>query len=284
MVWNQYRRRDVCLKKKKMNSNFKMKAEFAKPRKLEDETVNYLQELEGQLESVEESERSIFIENLLKEISQRFASVISNRNVSYFIEKVCYLCDMKQLIEIMNHCIEYSLFLSLNRYSSHILQVCLLVSFFVVVLLLFVCFSFSSSILSITHSLQQAIISRLCYLIKHNEVEDDHDMSSLETAILSFVQPLLESFKLIANDISGSHVLRSVMCLLSGLPCISEKKGKNSKHQHAVSLSEPLETLLVNSQQSNEQNVTNAKRIIDSRFCFSVPSSFHGSFLFVSFF
>lgn len=102
---------------------------------------------------------------------------------------------------------------------------------------------------------------------------EDIDENLLETSILSFIEPLLSSFKFLATEISGSHVLRSILCLLSGLPCISEKKGKGSKHQHAVSLSEPLESLLVSTEIGK---VTTGLRVFDSRNCFPVPPSFKG--------
>jgi hypothetical protein len=101
------------------------------------------------------------------------------------------------------------------------------------------------------------------------DVEDE----ALDSTIVSFTQPLLHSFKFLATEISGSHVLRSALCLLSGLPCISEKKGKGSKHQHAVSLSETLESLLITAEAGK---ASTALRVIDSRKCFPVPSSFHG--------
>ena len=52
--------------------------------------------------------------------------------------------------------------------------------------------------------------------------------------------------------------------LLTGIPIVSERKGKGSKHQHSVSLSEPLESLLVP-----------GKFYMDKRKSFGVPEEFH---------
>jgi hypothetical protein len=67
----------------------------------------------------------------------------------------------------------------------------------------------------------------------------------------------------LGKEMSASHVLRSLLCLLSGLPTIAEKKGKNSKHQHAVLFSEPLDLMIA----SNAYYLNHKKS-------FPVPSSF----------
>jgi hypothetical protein len=227
------------------NTKYSSKITYEKPRRLEEETAQYLLQLDEQftqqssLAPSDEKEEmmNILINNVLDEIKTRLASTICDRRTNYLLERICFNSNIQQLMEILNKCQPYGIFLAQNRYGSHVIQ---------------------------------AIFSRLCFLFKNNQTEDV-DENVLETSILSFIEPMLNSFKFLATEISGSHVLRSILCLLSGLPCISEKKGKGSKHQHAISLSEPLESLLVSSEIGK---VTTGLRAIDSRKCFPVPSSF----------
>ncbi len=61
---------------------------------------------------------------------------------------------------------------------------------------------------------------------------------------MQFSRSLTQEMFWLGKEMSASHVIRSLICLLSGLPTIAEKKSKNSKHQHAVASSEPLEQML----------------------------------------
>lgn len=109
------------------------------------------------------------------------------------------------------------------------------------------------------------MIARLCFLFKSQAtagVEDD----DLESTTLAFVADILGAFRYVATDMCGSHVLRSIICLLAGIPVISERKGKTSKHQHSVSLAEPLDKLL----HADGYH-------IDSRMSFGVPAAFQGT-------
>ena len=83
--------------------------------------------------------------------------------------------------------------------------------------------------------------------------------------ITEFMKPLFEDFVSTAKDINSAHVVRSALCLLAGLPVVSERRGKTSKHKHSVGLSEPLDTLLLPPDGFH----------IDSSCCFSVPDTFH---------
>lgn len=87
----------------------------------------------------------------------------------------------------------------------------------------------------------------------------------MEVTVLNLAKPLIHEMFWLGKEMSASHVLRSLMCLLAGLPTVAEKKGKNSKHQHSVTLSEPLEHML-------EAN----KFYISIAYAFPVPASFKG--------
>lgn len=207
--------------------------DLEKPRRLEEETAIYLSGLEPQLEDAESNDNiALLVDNVLDEIKQRTASAASDRRTNFIIEKICNFSNMNQLMEVMKRCTPYVLFLSQNRHSSHVIQ---------------------------------SIVARLCHLLRAGETYDV-DLELLESVILTFVEPILTNFAWMAGEISGSHVLRSMICLLTGMPLISERKGSSSKHQHSVARSEPLEKLIVPD-----------LFYIDSQLCFQVPDAFHSA-------
>lgn len=97
--------------------------DYEKPRKLDEETIKYLLEIENTLNNLEITEKDVFISNVLEEIKNRIASVASDRNINLILEKICFNCNIKQLYFIINKCIQYNIFLTINRYSSHVIQV-----------------------------------------------------------------------------------------------------------------------------------------------------------------
>lgn len=95
-----------------------------KPRRLEDETADYLAKIEQQFtDNLDREEKLNLVENVLSEINQRTASAACDRRTNYLIEKLCFAADIKNLLIIARRFAPYSLFLARNRYSSHILQV-----------------------------------------------------------------------------------------------------------------------------------------------------------------
>lgn len=183
-----------------------------KPRRLEDETATYLQDIGPQLErlNVDNSEKEVLTTNVLDEIKNRIASAMSDRRTNVLMEKLCYLASLSQLLDILVKITPYSIFLARNRHASHVIQ---------------------------------AICARLCYLLKSEGVghlEEDF----VKQIILSFSHPLLQEICWLSQDMNGSHVIRYIACLLAGIPAISERKGSGSKHPHSCSLSEPLDKLI----------------------------------------
>ena len=70
------------------------------------------------------------------------------------------------------------------------------------------------------------MVSRLCYHLQvtnYTEIAENSDFDVEET-ILKFLTPLLTEVHWLAKDISASHVLRSIICLLYGIPVIAERK------------------------------------------------------------
>lgn len=100
------------------------------PRRLEadDETVKYLLTLNDQLTSsgIDESDTDAveaLVNNVLEEIKSRAASLASDRRTSLVIEKLILIANLSQIVEFSKRFLTYSVFLSCNRYSSHVLQV-----------------------------------------------------------------------------------------------------------------------------------------------------------------
>ena len=109
-----------------------------KPRRLEEETVNYLKQIEEQWDqlgsnssSIEddndiEDTKTILIENVFTELQSRMASALSERNTNFLMEKLCFASNFSNILNVLDKCCKYSIFLVRNRYSSHVLQVCLI--------------------------------------------------------------------------------------------------------------------------------------------------------------
>jgi hypothetical protein len=207
-----------------------------KPRRLEekDETCAYLISLDAQLqkdqEECEDIDMEILVDNVLEEIKSRTASVACDRRTNLIIEKLVFASNLIQLLEIMNRFTPYIIFLARNRHSSHIMQACL---------------------------------SRLCYILK-NQMLGDVDENLLKQRVLDFCQPMLSELHWLVKELSATHVIRSAICTLAGMPTISERKGKESKHKHSISLSQPLDTVIIP-----------GKFYVNENICFGVPDDFH---------
>jgi hypothetical protein len=118
------------------NTKYSSKITYEKPRRLEEETAQYLLQLDEQftqqqsslLPSDEKEEMmNIFINNVLDEIKTRLASTICDRRTNYLLERICFHSNIQQLIDIMNKCQPYGIFLAQNRYGSHVMQVLALI-------------------------------------------------------------------------------------------------------------------------------------------------------------
>lgn len=203
----------------------------SKPRRLEDGTATYLLQLEARMqEEIESDEMEVLVTNVLSEIKQRTASATCDRRTHGIMEKLCFSASLPNLCEIIRRCTPYCVFLARNRHSSHVLQ---------------------------------AILSRMCYILKFVGTGDT-DEDVLKTTILDFLSPLLKEVHWLVKELCASHVVRSALCTLTGMPVVAERKGKFSKHQHSVTLSEPLDSLIMP-----------GMFYIDKKKCFDVPEEFH---------
>ncbi len=186
-----------------------------KPRRMEESLVAYLISLDKQLTSgetdVDEESRSLLINNVLTELKSCTASAACDRRINTIIEKICFVASMSNIIEILVRFKDYAVFLARNRHSSHVIQ---------------------------------ALLARMCSLLKGVGVETDEQEELLIEAFTGFARPILAELSWLAKELSASHVIRALICALVGMPVVSERKGKQSKHQHSVDLSEALDSLL----------------------------------------
>jgi len=203
-----------------------------KPRRLEEDTITYLMQLDKQIhaDALDPDEQEVLVENVLDEIKQRTASAACDRRTNLIMERLCYAAKLKHLVEILSRFTPYAVFLARNRHSSHIIQ---------------------------------ALLARLCFLLK-NEGVAGVDEELLKRTTLGFLSLILKEISWLAKELSASHVVRSALCALAGVPIVAERKGKGSKHQHSVSLSEPLESLLAP-----------GGFYLDKGKAFAVPDEFH---------
>lgn len=114
-----------------------------KPRKLEDETALYLSEIDAQLTAIppeDEEGISLLVENVLGEISNRSASAACDRRTNYLIEKLVGSASFPLLLDLLQRWTPYVIFLSRNRFASHIVQVCLIFLFYFIFNFLFFLF------------------------------------------------------------------------------------------------------------------------------------------------
>ncbi len=97
-----------------------------KPRKLEDETAQYLSEIDSQFSTIpkdDEEARSVLVTNVLTEIQSRTASAACDRRTNYLIEQLVANADAALTLTLMQKWTIYAVFLARNRFASHIVQV-----------------------------------------------------------------------------------------------------------------------------------------------------------------
>lgn len=134
---------------------------------------------------------------------------MADRSTNIVLEKLLLLANPTRLRQVFSECLPYVVFLSRNRYSSHVFQVL---------------YFYDASFLSQIFCNKQAMLSRQAYLLKSSDSNDDATADNLTNTILSFASPLLQNLNWLSKEISASHVIRSTICLLAGLPMVAERK------------------------------------------------------------
>ena len=218
-----------------------------RPRRLEDATLMYFAGVSanvelikkkqcGEMEKVEELE--LLVMNVYSDIKFRVASASCDKNTNAIIETLLAYAGVGILIDVLLNFKKYVKFLALNRHSSHILE---------------------------------TVFARLGFIFKNEGIDDGAERDAV-TSIIEVSNDLLQSSQLdlIMSSVCGSHVIRSLMCLLVGLPTIQERRSKHAKHQHGIALTVPMENILVKDQFYFNKDI-----------CFSVPTEFHGNLIYL---
>ncbi|TDH69321.1 hypothetical protein CCR75_002566 [Bremia lactucae] len=189
--------------------------ERLRPRRLEPDTLSYLKEvtemLTQQKDTTTTEDVHLMLWNVLEELAPRAASAASDRHAGELLEVFLPLMSDAQLRFLLHKMNGYVSHLWTNRYSSHVLQ---------------------------------HILSRASLVMAKEVNGDDDDIESVENeddrmkeippmsdVIINMVKEVKNEWISLMNDVSASHVMRSVLAVLAGKPLVSEKRGKKAKHR-----------------------------------------------------
>ncbi|CAN0036477.1 unnamed protein product [Scytosiphon promiscuus] len=214
------------------------RAEWTHPRRAAKEIISYLSQVETVIEQYAQDEHSYetggdeedddvgreqMMDNILEELKHQTASIMEDRQGSVVAEKMARRLTPLQLRTMLSRCRGYMLSLANNRYSSHVLQ----------------------TLLSVAGQVVEAELSE----DSDDEEEDEAGAGSeaaaiasdgtkkidkMQDVVLSLVSELSGAWAELLADISGSHVGRAFLQVLGGLPILSEKRGRQSRHAHSI--------------------------------------------------
>ncbi|TMW59965.1 hypothetical protein Poli38472_000007 [Pythium oligandrum] len=195
------------------NTESGQRSERLRPRRLEPDTLSYLKEVSETLatssEDLGEEDVQMMLWNVLDEMAPRAASASSDRHAGELIETFLPRMSDGQLRFFLSKMEGYFSHLWTNRYSSHVLQ---------------------------------HILSRSNVIVEKEVTgeSDDSEDERLEgtplmsEVIVNMVSEVENEWLTLMNDVSASHVLRSVLAVLVGRPLVPEKRGKKGKHRTIV--------------------------------------------------
>ncbi|KUF85373.1 Pumilio 23 [Phytophthora nicotianae] len=147
--------------------------------------------------------------NVLEELAPRAASAASDRHAGELLEVFLPKMSDAQLRFLLHKMAGYMSHLWTNRYSSHVLQ----------------------------HLLSRASVVVAKEVDgdeeEQNNDEDDRmkEIPPMSDVIINMVKEVENEWITLMNDVSASHVLRSVLAVLAGKPLVPEKRGKKAKHR-----------------------------------------------------
>ncbi|KAG7386973.1 Nucleolar protein 9 [Phytophthora boehmeriae] len=189
--------------------------ERLRPRRLEPDTLSYLKEVTEMLtqpgEDSTPEDTELLLWNVLEELAPRAASAASDRHAGELLEVFLPKMSGNQLRFMLHKMNGYMSHLWTNRYSSHVLQ----------------------------HLLSRAsnVVAKEQELGGQDEDKDDEDdermkeTPSMSDVIVQMVKEIENEWITLMNDVSASHVFRSVLAVLAGKPLVPEKRGKKAKHR-----------------------------------------------------
>lgn len=183
-----------------------------RPRRLEPDTLSYLKEVTEMMaqpaEDATEDEVELLLWNVLEELAPRAASAASDRHAGELIEVFLHKMSDGQLRYFFSKMHGYFSHLWTNRYSSHVLQ------------------NLLSRASGVVEKEQQGATD------DPND-EDDRlkETPPMSHLIITMVKEVEGEWLTLMNDVSASHVMRSVLAVLAGKPLVAEKRGKKGKHR-----------------------------------------------------
>lgn len=189
-----------------------MRRSRLRPRRLEPDTLSYLKEVTEMMaqpaEDATEDEVELLLWNVLEELAPRAASASSDRHAGELIEVFMPKMSDGQLRYFFSKMHGYFSHLWTNRYSSHVLQ------------------NLLSRASSVVEKEQQGATD------DPND-EDDRlkETPPMSHLIITMVKEVEGEWLTLMNDVSASHVMRSVLAVLAGKPLVAEKRGKKGKHR-----------------------------------------------------
>ena len=193
---------------------------ITRPRRVEPDIAAYVAEVDGLLENPEEGiDEALLLSNIFGELAQKEASVMSDKSCSHVMEKLIRRATCRQVRGILSGCAGYFAFLATNRYSSHVLQTTLLLIWPLM-----------------DEDVAEEDEEDAGSDVDANVGEDGEKAKappSLRQLVLNLCDELADTlgWSRAMTDISATHVLRSLLCVLAGREAVQDRRGKKSKHR-----------------------------------------------------
>lgn len=187
-----------------------------RPRRLEGDTLEYLKSVQDVLKEVEtdpEMDSELMLWNILDELAKRAASAASDRHACDIVERLVDVFTARQLRVLIKNFAGYYTFLWTNRYSSHVLQKILARSG------------------ALIQEEEDGVMDDTGDADETDAETEDRKAPTLSSLIVEMITEVQPEIKKLCLDVSASHVLRSMLCVLAGRELLAEKRGKQAKHR-----------------------------------------------------
>lgn len=219
------------------------RAEWTHPRRAAKEIISYLSQVEPVIDQYAQDDHSYggggddddenedvgreqMMDNILEELKHQTASIMEDRQGSVVAEKIVRRLTPFQLRTMLGRCRGYMLSLANNRYSSHVLQTLLSVSGQVVEAEILEGIEAGEDDENAAHGDAAGG--------DNSNGSNNSKVDLMQNIVLSLVAELSGAWAELLADISGSHVGRGFLQVLGGLPILSEKRGRQSRHAHSI--------------------------------------------------
>ncbi|CAB1121328.1 unnamed protein product [Ectocarpus sp. CCAP 1310/34] len=217
------------------------RAEWTHPRRAAKEIISYLSQVETVIDQYAQDDHSYggaddddddddvgreqLMDNILEELKHQTASIMEDRQGSVVAEKMARRLSPLQLRTMLSRCRGYMLSLANNRYSSHVLQTLLSVAGQVV----------EDEISGDDDADEEGDTQHYEEEPGTAAVSDgSKKIDKMQDILLALVSELSGAWAELFADISGSHVGRGFLQVLGGMPILSEKRGRQSRHAHSI--------------------------------------------------